>query len=462
LFLDFRSKRELPEILFLLPLMVLFFFSITGLNVFADDTVAAKSAATLEIEKRLDTIRYGIETQVIELLATLKSEKNDDYLQDLLLAYDSSTSPRLKAALLEFYADRKNKEAEKRATELIRDRDKNEDFLVASAFSYLLAIKSQSALEYAVSILDDEEKKYIPAAIKTIGAMGSELEAEVLRTAYDAEGADAATKEAIILALGSMKSTASFDLISSILKTDESTKTQRMYACTALGELADPRSIPVLIEASQTIDPNVRSYAIAALGTYDSLEAMAAVREGLRDSHVLVRLAAVKAIGKTLDKEAIPFLEYKASYDPEKAVREASIAGLAAIGGAQVEDYLTGLFGDAKMAVQYRSTALGSIVAKGGEAARQKALEAFMVAQADKDRALFTAYAKAALAVDDSSAEPFAQALLADKDFSMRLGAILWVDRNKAVELKETLRVLSETDPNDAVKKRAALALGRL
>jgi len=120
------------------------------------------------------------------------------------------------------------------------------------------------------------------------------------------------------------------------------------------------------------------------------------------------------------------------------------------------------LFGDAKMAVQYRSTALGSIVAKGGEAARQKALEAFMVAQADKDRALFTAYAKAALAVDDSSAEPFAQALLADKDFSMRLGAILWVDRNKAVELKETLRVLSETDPNDAVKKRAALALGRL
>jgi len=456
----------------------LFFLLIACLTIPADEaksgqtdsavisSVAASSTEDdtprTEIDKRINTIYYGIETQVIELLTTLRSEKNDEYMNDLIDAYDRSTSPKLRGAILDFFADRKYGGAEEKASLMVRDRDANADSLVAAAFSYLLAIKSKSALEYAVTILEDEEKKYFQAAIKTLGAVGSDAEAEMLRKTYDSEQADVTIKESIILALGTMKSTSSFDMISSILSTDESTKTQRMYACSALGELGDVRAVSVLVNASQSSDPNVRAYAIAALGKYSEEQAMAAVREGLRDSHVLVRLEAAKAAGASMDKDAIPFLEFKASYDPEKSVREASINGLAAIGGTRVDDYLTGLFSDSKMALQYRSVALGAVVATGGFDARQKALEAFQAAQTLKDRALFTAYAKAVLAVDEPATEPFARLLLSDKDFSMRLGAIAWIDRNKAKTLVDAIRELSVGDTNDAVKKRAALALERL
>ncbi len=415
-----------------------------------------------ESDKRADTIRYGIETQVIELLSTLKAEKDQSHKKEILGAFDAASSPKLKAAVFDYLGSLRLADGEGRAAEAIRSRDSNADDFVAAAFSYLATIESEAALDEAVEIIAGDEKRYLQAAIKTVGVSGSDAEAEALRAAYEADGVEQATKEAIVLALGKMKSVASFDLLASIASSDESGKAIRMYACTALGSLGDDRAVAVLTGASVAADPNVRAAAVAALGNYASDAARTAVREGLRDAHVLPRIAAAKAAGTSRDADAIPFLQYKASYDPEKAVREASIKALADIGGSGVDDYLAGFLADQKNATQYRSAALGAIVAKGGSDARSKALAAFAAAQGEKDRALFTAFARAAMAVDDPNAGPFAEALLGDKEFSVRLGAIAWAERNGYLALAGTIKALSESDPNDAVKKRAARALERL
>jgi len=182
----------------------------------------------------------------------------------------------------------------------------------------------------------------------------------------------------------------------------------------------------------------------------------------LRDGHVLPRIAAAKAAGKSRDEAVVPYLEFKVSYDPEKAVKEAAITALAAIGGARIDGFLSSYLAESKNAVVYRSAALGAIIAKSGEEARGKAMAAFIAAQSEKDRAVFTAFARAAMAVDDEAAVPFAAVLLGDRDFSMKLGALAWAERNKARELESTIKALSENDPNEAVKKRAAQALDRI
>ncbi len=426
-------------------------------------TVAgADEAAPVEDTKRLDTIFYGIETQVIELLATLRSEKNDQYKVEFLKAFDVSTSPKLKAAILDYFGAMELSEAEERAAELIQKRDSQPDTLVASAFSYLIAIKSKSALREAVTILEEDEKRYVQAAIKAIGAAGSDDEAIALRKAYEADGVEPAVKEAIVLALGAMKSGPSYELLASIASNEESGKTLRMYSCAALGDLGDERAIPVLAGASVANDPNVRAYAIAALGKFSAKDARAAVREGLRDGHVLPRIAAAKAAGTSRDVDAIPFLEFKVSYDPEQSVRMSSITALAEIGGSRADSFLAAFLLEVKNSVQNRSAALGALIAKGSEASRTEALKVFALAQAEKDRAVFTAFARATTAVDDKNAIPFVELLLGDKEFSVRLGAIAWAERNKATELEGLIKNISETDTNDAVKKRAAQALGRL
>ena len=424
--------------------------------------LSAQDKASPQATKRLDTLRYGIETQVIELLDTLKSEKNIDYAKDILSVFDASSSPKLRVAIFQYLGAMEQGGAESRGLAIIGDRDNQIEVLVQAAFTYMHTIKSKAALGEAVAILDEGDKRYMAAAIKTIGGSGGIQEAEALLKAYEEDDVTQPIKEAIVLALGAMKAPNAFELLSGIASSDESSKAIRMYACTALGDLGDDKAIGVLVRATSANDPNERAAAVAALGKYSTTESRAAIRESLRDAHVLPRIAAAKAVGEQADVEAIPYLEYKASYDPEKSVREASMKALSDIGGDRVDGFLTDFLSEAKNSMAYRAVAFGAVVSKGGQGARNKALAAFAAAQEEKDRSLFTAFARALVVLDDMNVVPFARLMLADKEFSIRLGALAWAERNASKALEDTIKTISETDSNDAVRKRADKALERI
>lgn len=415
-----------------------------------------------EAGRRLNTLRYGIEPQVIELLATLQNEKNTDYTKELLTVLDRSTSPKLRGSILDYFSALSLPDAEARAADFIAHRDEQADSLVGSAFSYLIAIKSKAALADAAGILKQNETRHYAGAIKLIGAVGSDDLVETLRTLYESDGTNQATKETIVLALGTMKAASSFDFLSSIATAEESPKTLRMYACTALGNLGDQRGIAILVKASISNDPNVRASALSALGTFKTAEARSAILEGLRDANVIPRLAACKASGVVGNVDAIPYLEYKASYDPERSVREASLAALSHIGGDRVDAYLLGYIEDPKIDAGYRAAAFAGLLAEGASAPRDKARTLLVSAQEDKDRSLFAALARAIVAIDAPEAERFVEVLLADKDFSVRLGALAWAERNKARAMLPLVQSVADGDSNDAVKRRAALAVERL
>lgn len=422
--------------------------------------VAGADAAPDESSRRLSTLRYGIESQVMELLSTLQTEKNTEYRQQLVNILDASTSPKLRAAILEYFGSLALSDAESRAADFVMKRDEYADSLVAAAFSYLTAIKSPMALKDAAEILKQNETRYLEAAIKMIGAVGSDDLVESLRSTYESDGASQSIKEAVVLALGTMKAATSFEFLSTVATAEDSAKTLRMYACTALGNLGDRRGVAILVKASISNDPNVRASALTALGTFDVAEARSAILEGLRDANVIPRLAACKAAGIPGNAAAIPYLEYKASFDPERAVRAASLAALAKVGGGAVDSFLVDYLGDAKNDMQYRAAAFSGLIANDAGGDKLRAL--FTAAQEDKDRSLFTALARATVAVDAPGARAFVLLLLADKDFSVRLGAIAWAERNKDASMLGPIQALADSDSNDAVKRRAALAVTRL
>ena len=49
--------------------------------------------------------------------------------------------------------------------------------------------------------------------------------------------------------------------------------------------------------------------------------------------------------------------------------------------------------------------------------------------------------------------------LLSDKEYLIRIVAIEWILKNKAVDLKPDLELLAKDDPSDMIKKRAVAAL---
>jgi len=283
-----------------------------------------------------------------------------------------------------------------------------------------------------------------------------------LLSAYEADEASVSLKQDIIVALGAIKAYGALELLSGIVEDESAGKAERMYAATALGKIGDGSSVAVLERASVSNDPNVRASAVEALGGFDSAKARAALVNALRDAHVLPRAAAARGIAALRVEDAVPALEFKVAYDPERSVREASIDALAAIGNKRAWDFLAGYAEDAKSPVQYRIKAFSVLIAKGGGAQREAMLKLFVANGAEKDRPFYLSLAKAFLLIDEQQAAPFVEKLYGDKDFSVRLSAIAWAERNRYKAHLDELKRLSESDAADAVKKRAETAIERL
>ncbi len=432
--------------------LVLALSSLAAPGIVADET---------ESERRLATLRYGIEGQVVELIAALKAGKDTEFKAEILAILEATTSQKIREAALDYFGALLLSDAVDAAAALVRLRDSTPDATVAAAFSYLIALKSPAALPEAGKIVADGEKKYLVAAIKMMGAAGSAADASVLVSTYEGDSTPSVRQE-ILLALGRMKAAGSWDLLAKVAADPESGKVERMYACASLGELADPRGIPVLVAASGTDDPNIRAYAISALRKFGEPEAAAAIIQGLRDPHVIPRTAATKAAGELRLAEAVPFLEYKVKYDPEKTVREAAMDALGEIGGEKALGPLIAFLEDGKNAAAYRAKAFVVLAAVAGGSILARAEAVFAAAQAEKDRAFFTAMARAVIALDRPGASRFVGFILADKDYAVRLGGIAWAERNGAREHLGAIEAMSLSDPVESVKKRALAALDRI
>ena len=427
-------------------------FSVTAYSQYRDD----------EHKRRLDVLRYGIETQVIELINTLTSEKNKDYTEDLLPIFDTVTSPRLRSAILDYYSMLELDLAASRAAAIVANRDETPDTLVGTAFSYLLTLKSDAALDHARRIIEDDERKYLGAAIKMLGVTGTDDDVQLLRTLYESASSDAGMKQEIILAFGKMRAVSSFELLASIASAEDSGKIERMYACTALGDLGDIRAVPVLTRASVSSDPNVRANAIGALQNFEGKEVDNAILQGLRDQHIAPRAAAIKAAEKRKIKEAIPFLEFRIKSDPERSIKDAAIIALATIGGKDGMEFLLVFLEDVKSPLAQRAGAFVAILTHGSSADLDRSMAVIRAAAGEKDKSLFLALSRASMASSSPQAVRVARFLLSDPDHLIRLGAIAWAERNKATELIPELSALADTDPVESLRKRIAITIERI
>lgn len=415
-----------------------------------------------EHKRRLDVLRYGIETQVIELITTLGTEKNKEYVENLLPVFDSATSPKLRAIILDYYGSLELDMAVSRAAGIIAGRDEVADTLVGTAFSYLLGLKSDAASDQARRIIKDDEQKYLKAAIKILGSTGKDEDVEILRVLYESASSDAGIKQEILLAFGKMRALSSFELLASIASAEDAGKIERMYACTALGDLGEARAISVLIGASVVTDPNIRASALAALQNFDDKTADNAILQGLRDQHVIPRLAAVKAAGKRQLKDAIPFLEFRIKSDPERSIKDASIEVLASMGGKGGLDFLSTFLEDTKSPLAHRASAFVAILTHGDSGDLERPMVVLKASAADKDKAVFTALARAAMASSAPLAVHAARFLLSNSDHLFRLGAVAWAERNKSTELLPELKIIAESDPVESLRKRVSTTIERI
>ena len=345
-------------------------FTVPALVLFAQAAGEASSTAPNPEEQRLNIIRFGTDTEIANLIRTLRNEQtsnaneavNETRLdRELLTVAERTTNRAILTGVFGYFGDREMEGLERRALKSIEDRDYEAGETVNAAIQYLGNIKASGIREAIMDIINGEETRFLSAAIQTLGRTAEkdnpEETAEYLVDYYTNREPGDENRRLIITALGDIKAKEATTFLVSIAENEDERAPLRMVALEALAKIADPAGLPAIISAVSSRNPNVRSSAVGSLGPFSGNDADTAIIEAFRDSFYRTRMAAAKAAGDRKLAAAIPFLRFRCENDEVPAVRDESVKALGLIGGNEAETILKELFRERKNSDRIRINA---------------------------------------------------------------------------------------------------------
>ena len=299
--------------------------------------------------KGFNTIRYGTESEIAALIQKLKNE-NDSSLDNVLLELaDTSRNRSILTGIFTFFGEREKTGLENRTIKIIEERDYEANETILAAIDYLGKVHSANAVPILKELIHAGENRFLNNAIRALGraGKGSEQagdEAALFLLDYYTDGFPSnENQREIIVALGETGSSLGVSFLSDLIQDNNERAVLRMAALESMSKIEDPDGLDAIIGAVSSQDPNVRSYAIAALGPFPGEEANKAILEGFRDSYYRTRIGAAMAAGKRKLVTAIPFLRFRAENDDVPAVKDEAIKALGAIWNNEAKEILEAL-----------------------------------------------------------------------------------------------------------------------
>jgi HEAT repeat protein len=311
-------------------------------------------------ELRLDTLRYGTETEIAALIQSLRSEGTDQLDGELSALAGTTRNRSILTGIFSFFNERGKEGLEDRAIRAVEERDDEAPETVLAAMDYLGKRKHTAAADALQGIIAGEERRFMGAAFKALGQVGSAdprsgaTAAEYLTDFYSRGNPADDQRREIIIAIGETRSSRGVPFLAEIARNQDERMVLRIAALEALAKIGDPEGLPAILLAVPATDPNVRSAAVGALGPFSGPEVDNAVFEAFRDSFWRTRLAAASAARERKLKAAIPYLRYRAENDETPQVKDEAIRALGAIGGGEALGILSSLFSERKNADRVR------------------------------------------------------------------------------------------------------------
>ena len=357
-----RSKNNLIVTCFLI--MIFAFLMPLGAdeNSERQPVSVTPTAKTLE-EQRLDTLRFGTETEIAALIQTVKTEKVSYLDKELIEIAQKTRNRNILSGIFGFFGDTEKNGLEDRAIRVIRERDDEANETVLAAVDYLGKVKDGGAVDSLKELIDSGESRFLNSAFRALGRAAKDNTEQKDSTAlylldyYKDRTPGEENKREIIVALGETGSKEGVLFLSDLIKNSDERAPLRMAALDSVSKIGDNEGLEAVVEAVSSTDPNVRSSAVAALAPFSGEAVDKAILEAFRDSYYRTRIGAASAAGKRVLEEAIPYLRYRAENDDVPAVKDEAIKALGAINSAETNTILDSLFSERKNSDRVRLVA---------------------------------------------------------------------------------------------------------
>ncbi len=409
-------------------------------------------------QERTETIKYGIDSQVIDLIDTLETEKNYDYNSVLLDLLKDSNNSQLKVKIIKLF---KLSDDDSGVDNIFNELQENynlPDNVTVSYINYISKYQNKEISDYFLDLVENESNTISIAAITALSDSSLTNLTDRLIEYLDDSLFEDLRKPAIIETLGKLKAVEALGTLTDIatdIYTDN--KSLRWKAVVALGEIGAEESLDILKSLFSDKDPYLRNYTISALKNYPPAKVSSLLIQGLKDSSWRVRVNAAESIGELKLKEAVPILIYKGENDPDiRNVRAAAVKALGDIGTAEAYNFMRELYVNKRADIQLRSIAI-EILAEKDLSKSIKAIESVFDEEWDNDKSTILDYTCNVLSMTKGKElkNLYARMLSYDKTLNLKLYALRGIRLNSFISFKSDIEELTGDETPGVIRKLA-------
>ena len=323
----------------------------------------------------------------------------------------------------------------------------------AAAAEALGDLEDKSAVPGLIELLNDEDWHVREQALESLGDLKDPAAIKALSQA--AQDPNRAIRKLAVWAMGEMQDRSTVAPLSLALK-DEDWEI-RQEASEALGKLEDDSAVSPLSAALSDPVMEVRKAVIHALDYIDSPKTMEPLCQALTDEHWEIRKAAAEAVGDLEDTRPIRSLITLVKSDPYWEVRKEAVEALQSIGDNAAVGTLIDALNDSNTEV------CKAAVSALGDFENPRAVKPLLNLLENADTEIRMEIVQALGEIGDMGAAQGLRPLLQDENHELRIAAIEAIGeiKDRGSESVDAL-IQALTDPDGAVRKKAAQALGEI
>jgi HEAT repeat protein len=476
-----RCRTPTPHSLFFFVLCSLF----SALSLIAQNEPDSTEAV------RLNTLKYGTETEIAALIQTLKTEGADYLDNEIIALVENTRNQRILSGAFSFFGEREKNGLEHRAIRAIEERENERNETILASIDYLGRIKDPNAAPVLQKLIEGSERRFVNVSIRAYGrisgsgsgaaastdASASSDAVEYLIDFYENRVSDDENKREVIVALGATGSSGAVEFLAGIASDNDMKPTLRMVALESIAKIGAATGggvasgsatyggmqagLDAVLAGVGDGDPNVRAAAVTALGPFSGDAVDAAILDAFRDSNYRSRIAAAQASRQRKLAAAVPYLKFRAERDEVPAVKDDSIRALGAIADGESLKVLESLFTERKNNDRVRILS--------GEMLMQidpgKFLDGFVKeldeAKQKNQTALYNGFLKIIGGTKSSGLEAITLRLMQDKGVVERSYSLDLAANNYLTGLSEEIKRIT-SDKNESLAAKARRTLEKL
>ena len=416
-------------------------------------------------EKNADTLKFGLESEITELLDTLTKNEDVRFTEDVYDLFESTKSVLVREKALGYFAKLEDPCLEDYAVTILDDPYDEKGSTVSACFSYVRAVKTKEAVNPVLRLIENENQDYFTNALDTIGEIGGDKEAVYLADFLDREDLSVAQRQSLVRVLGKIKATKTYTKLVELAKDSDENSFVRMYAAEAIGAMEKDDAVSVLSELYEDTDPNLRTYVVKGLAHFTKPDAQDVLIQATRDTYYKVRLEAISAIKEQNLQRAVPYLIYRAKNDPERVVKEACYPVIATLNTKEGNDYLIGQITDKKVADNIKGKIAAALLVENNAGESEILALAEECLKDDRKKGLRYTLGKEFAKYDRSSYADICAKYIESKDVSTIGTGLDMYARGRYASVTGAVQALADKyDPNaktrNAMAQKASRILG--